>query len=99
MNRSTIHVLVQVSMKPERREDVEAMLRRFAAEARMLPGCERMEVLQDETDPDAFVVLQEWESHEAMASSFQRLDFKEASQRLSAAAASPPSIRTCRRIT
>jgi len=58
-------VLVFATIRPGTGPEFEAAFEQVSARVRGTPGCIRDELLRDETDPDAYVLLSEWDSREA----------------------------------
>lgn len=84
--------VVNVSIKPERRERWLELIRMNAAQTRAEEGCESYRVCEDVETPNAFVLVEEWTSMDAQYEHFRNPDFGKLMGSLGDVLARPPEV-------
>ena len=84
--------LVNVSIKPEKRDAWLELIRQNAAQTRSEEGCESYQITEDVEAPDKFVIVEWWASLEAQYSHFRAPEFGELMGALGDIIAGPPEV-------
>ena len=92
----TIRVVARAVARPETRVALQAALTAMLAPTRQEAGCVRYELTVSTTDPDEFVMLEEWRSEADVARHLQTRHVAELLAKAPALVAAPPDIRSYR---
>ena len=84
--------LVQVSIRPERRERWLDLARVNAAQTRAENGCEGFRISEDLETPNSFVLVERWASMEAQYDHFRTPEFGQLMDALGDILAGPPEV-------
>ena len=93
MNKS-LRVVARIIAKPDRVNDVRAILQGLVAPTRAEEGCVVYELLQNRTDPTDFTFVEEWASDATFERHHTTDHIRAAFPKLEALVATPPDIRT-----
>lgn len=61
-----ILVMGRYSIDPEQRKAFLAFAQQLVAQERQAPGCLAFDIFEDVTTPNAFLMMEQWESEEAL---------------------------------
>lgn len=67
--------LINVTIKPERRDTWLELVRANIAQSRTEPGCESYQLCEDIETPDRFVIVERWSSMQALHAHFRAPEF------------------------
>ena len=84
--------LVQVSIRPERRDRWLELVREKAAQTRAESGCEGFRISEDLETPNSFVLVELWASMEAQYGHFRTPEFGQLMEDLGDIIAGPPEV-------
>jgi quinol monooxygenase YgiN len=84
--------LVNVSIRPERRDTWLELIRLNAAQTRAEDGCESYQISEDLEAPNSFVIVERWASLEAQYSHFRNPEFGGLMGALGDVIAGPPEV-------
>uniref|UniRef100_B8HSM4 Antibiotic biosynthesis monooxygenase n=1 Tax=Cyanothece sp. (strain PCC 7425 / ATCC 29141) TaxID=395961 RepID=B8HSM4_CYAP4 len=93
MSRSTVRVIADLIAFPDKVEETKNMLLGLVKPTRQEPGCIQYDLLQDETCPNSFTFVEEWESHAALETHLNSAHIQAAISRLPELIAEGPIIR------
>jgi quinol monooxygenase YgiN len=85
-------VIARVRCRPEQRADLVALLGRLQAASRRDEGCLRYGFAATIEDDHAFVAVEEWASHDALAAHLRQRHISEFVRDLPAAVDAPPEL-------
>ena len=60
----SVHVLLEVNVKPESVDDMNALMKEIMPDTRAYDGCEGITVQSNADDPSNVVILEQWQSRE-----------------------------------
>lgn len=66
MPENTVRVVARVTARPDKVDDLRAVLSGLIEPTRKEPGCIHYELLQNNADPTDFTFVEEWESDAAL---------------------------------
>jgi quinol monooxygenase YgiN len=84
--------LVNLSIKPERRDRWLELVRKNAIQTRAEEGCQSYQISEDVEAPNTFVVIEQWASLEAKYRQFRTSEFGELMAALGDVIAGPPTV-------
>lgn len=58
----SVTVVLELTLKPEKVEDVKGMLKQILPDTRAYDGCEGVTIHQDQDNPNTLVALEQWAS-------------------------------------
>jgi quinol monooxygenase YgiN len=93
MSENRLRVLARVSAKASSVEQVRTILIGLVEATRKEPGCLSYQFLQNRSDPNDFVSVEEWESAAAEQAHFSTVHLKDALVKLAGHLAAEPDIR------
>ena len=96
MPEETLKVIARIQARPEKIEEMRALLTSLIEPTRAEPGCLRYELLHNLTDPTDFTFVEEWRDDSALESHFNTEHIKGALARLQELAAEPLDLRRYR---
>ena len=82
-----------VAVRPDRREEAVRVARTMAAATRGEAGCQTYRFSADLDDPNRFLIFEEWESEEALATHFQTPHMAAFREALPGLLAGAPSLK------
>jgi len=88
-----IVVVGKVRTDAERRDELVRVGEAVAAASREEAGCHDYRIFQDTTDPDAFVVVEEWEDQAALDAHFAMPHVAEFMQGIMPTLSAPPDVK------
>jgi len=91
-----LHVVVRAVARPEKVDELRALLAGLVEPTRREAGCLRYVLLQDLEDPAVFFFSEEWESHAALDAHLASAHVAAALERIPDLLAEPADIRRCR---
>jgi quinol monooxygenase YgiN len=92
MSENRLRVLARASAKASSVEQVRTILTGLVDATRKEPGCLSYEFLQNRSDPNDFVSVEEWESAAAEQTHLSTVHLKDALVRLAGHLAAEPNI-------
>lgn len=94
MAKQTIRVVAQINALPGKEEEVKSILAGLVEPTRQEAGCIQYELLQNNTEPNNFVLLEEWETQAALDGHSAAAHTKTAEANVdSLLAKTPPDVR------
>ncbi len=93
MTSESVRVVVRITARPEKVEELKALLRGLVEPTRREKGCVSYQLLQNKADPTDFTFVEEWESDAAIDSHFETPHVQEALSKIPSLAAREPDIR------
>jgi quinol monooxygenase YgiN len=90
-----LKVIVTCRVRPGSAEAFLALARRLAAAARGEPGCAAYQVCQDVGDGNLVLLVEEWETREALGLHLGTATFRELTDQMVPMHAGEPEYRTC----
>ena len=96
MPEETLKVIARIKARPEKIDEMRAMLAGLVGPTRAEPGCVRYELLHNLTDPADFTFVEEWRDDAALESHFNTEHIKGALTRFQELAAEPMDLRRYR---
>jgi len=98
MAEETLRVIARIKARPEKIEELRALLSGLVEPTRAEPGCLRYELLHNLTDPSYFTFVEEWRDDSALESHFNTGHVKGALARFQELAAEPLDLRRYRAV-
>jgi len=89
---TTVHLEIHVD--PARLDDAHAIVRETLVATRAWPGCQGLEVLVDDADPSAMIVVESWASSADHDAYVAWRATPEGANRLPEVLVAPPTTRT-----
>ncbi len=89
---SPLHVISRVQARPGMRDRLLPFMLGLLEPTRREPGCLRYELLQSESDPDAFVFVEEWADDVALLAHLNRPDVRKAFDSVGPYVAESPAL-------
>lgn len=96
MSEPIVHVVARLTAAPGMGEQLRRVLLALVPPTRAEPGCLRYDLLQSESDPEAFVFLEQWASAGDLDAHLKTPHFQQAAQALEGKVTAPPDIRRYR---
>lgn len=96
MAEETLKVIARITARPEKIDEMRALLAGLVAPTRAEAGCLRYELLHNTADPSEFTFVEEWRDHAALESHFNTGHVKAALARFQELAAEPLDLRRYR---
>jgi quinol monooxygenase YgiN len=93
MPKDTLRVVARITARPERVDDVRALLSELIEPTRKEAGCIRYELLQNKSDPTDFTFVEEWENDDALDAHAASEHIKQVASRLTDLITGAPDIR------
>ncbi len=94
MPKGQVRVVARFAVKPECVDDfIEAARRTMVAPTLGEPGCIEYDLCQDIAEPGRFVMVETWESEEALATHLAQESLQSAVGALAPMAAEPPTVQ------
>jgi len=93
MPRDTLRVVARIIARPERVDDLRALLNELIEPTRNESGCITYELLQNKSDPTDFTFVEEWESDDALDAHAASEHLKQVGSRLKGLIIGAPDIR------
>jgi quinol monooxygenase YgiN len=98
MAEETLKVIAHIRARPEKIEEMRAMLTGLVEPTRAEAGCLRYELLHNTADPTDFTFVEEWRDDSALESHFSTEHIKAALARFQELAAEPLDLRRYRAV-
>ncbi|HEX8873907.1 MAG TPA: putative quinol monooxygenase [Nitrosospira sp.] len=89
----TVRVLARVTARPDKTEELAAILLRLAEETRKEKGCISYQLLQNRADPGDFTFVEEWVSDADIDSHLTTVHVQDAFSEAALLLAKEPDIR------
>ena len=96
MAEETLKVIARIKARPEKIDEMRALLSGLVGPTRAEPGCLRYELLHNLTDPADFTFVEEWADDAALESHFNTAHVRGALARFQELAAEPMDLRRYR---
>lgn len=96
MAEETLKVIARITARPEKIDEMRALLAGLVAPTRAEAGCLRYELLHNTADPSEFTFVEEWRDDAALESHFNTAHVKGALARFQEFAAEPLDLRRYR---
>lgn len=96
MAEETLKVIARIKARPEKIDELRALLGGLVEPTRAEPGCLRYELLHNTADPTDFTFVEEWRDDAALESHFSTAHIKAALARFNELAAEPLDLRRYR---
>ena len=96
MAEETLKVIARIKARPEKIDEMRALLSGLVRPTRAEPGCLRYELLHNLTEPADFTFVEEWRDDSALESHFNTEHVKGALARFQELAAEPMDLRRYR---
>ena len=93
MAENSLRVVARIVAKPDKVEEVRALLAGLVAPTRKEEGCVSYELLQNRADPTDFTFVEEWEGDAALDAHLSTEHIRDAMSRLPSVLAAEPDIR------
>ena len=93
MAEETLKVIARIKARPEKIEEMRALLAGLVRPTRAESGCLRYELLHNTADPADFTFVEEWRDDTALESHFNTEHIKAALTRSQELAAEPLDLR------
>ena len=93
MAEETLKVIAHIRARPEKIEEMRAMLAGLVGPTRAESGCLRYDLLHNLTDPTDFTFVEEWRDDSALESHFNTEHIKGALTKFQELAAEPMDLR------
>jgi quinol monooxygenase YgiN len=93
-----LKLIATLRCQPGQGDQVAAALLELAGPSRQEPGCILYDVCRAQADPDVLLVLEEWESQEALDAHMATPHFQEFIGRIGAALAGAPELTLLERL-
>jgi quinol monooxygenase YgiN len=90
---NTIHLIARTIALPDKVELVKAILLELIEPTRQETGCIKYELLQNQSDPTEFTIVEEWASDEALQAHGNSAHLKTAVSKLENVIAGPLDVR------
>ena len=94
----TVRVVARVIARPDKVEELKAVLGRLITPTRAESGCIRYDLCQNYNDPTDFTFIEEWESAEQLDAHLASQHLKTAVEQLTGLVAVDPDIRRYKQI-
>lgn len=98
MAEETLKVIARIKARPDKIEEMRALLSGLVRPTRAEPGCLRYELLHNTTDPADFTFVEEWRDDAALESHFDTEHVRAALTRFQELAAEPMDLRRYRSV-
>ena len=98
MAEETLRVIAHIRARPEKIEEMRALLTGLVQPTRAESGCLRYELLHNAADPTDFTFVEEWRDDSALESHFNTEHVKAALARFQEVAAEPLDLRRYRAV-
>ena len=98
MAEETLKVIARIKARPEKIDEMRALLSGLVAPTRAEAGCVRYQLLHNTADPADFTFVEEWRDDAALESHFNTEHVKSALTRFQELAAEPMDVRRYRGI-
>lgn len=98
MAEETLKVIARIKARPEKIEEMRALLSGLVEPTRAEAGCVRYELLHNTADPSDFTFVEEWRDDSALESHFNTEHLKAALTRFQELAAEPLDLRRYRAV-
>jgi quinol monooxygenase YgiN len=96
MAEETLRVIARIKARPEKIDEMRALLAGLVGPTRAEPGCLRYELLHNLADPSDFTFVEEWRDDTALESHFNTEHIKQALTRFQELSAEPMDLRRYR---
>ncbi len=96
MAEETLKVIARIKARPDKVDEMRALLAGLVGPTRAEPGCLRYELLHNTADPTDFTFVEEWSGDHALESHFNTEHVKAALTRFQELAAEPMDLRRYR---
>ena len=94
MAENSLRVVARIVAKPDKVEEVRALLAGTVAPTRKEEGCVSYELLQNRADPTDCKFVEEWRSDRDLEAHFNTEHLQDATRRVEGLVAEEPDIRT-----
>jgi quinol monooxygenase YgiN len=99
MAASPVRVVVHMAVKPEHIDDfIRDFTQKLIPPTRREPGCIEYDLAQDSTDPARFILIEAWESEEALSVHLAQPELQAAIAALRPMAAEPLRVHKLRSV-
>ncbi|MFQ5657244.1 MAG: putative quinol monooxygenase [Candidatus Methylomirabilales bacterium] len=82
MGKGSLRVIARLKARPEKVNELSAVLMGLIAPTRQEPGCITYEMLQNKQDPTEFTFVEEWTDEAALVSHFGTSHIQDALKKL-----------------
>jgi quinol monooxygenase YgiN len=94
MPENSLRVVARIMAKPDKVEEVRAILSALVEPTRKETGCVSYELLQNRADPTDFTFVEEWRGDPDLEAHFATEHLQSASQQIEGLVTEEPDIRT-----
>lgn len=95
----TVRVIAQLVALPGRQEELKSILADLVEPTRQEQGCLLYQLLQNQSDPNEFVFIEEWESQAMLEAHLISPHINQADAKLDGVLAAEPDIQLYRLLT